>query len=82
MAAKIQQKTPNGKICQSCQLSIIHLYTQILFIATMFGVILTKQIWKNLQLSRNSWYVLSQDPLIGPILDLSFMQIEFWMYTT
>ena len=58
------------------QLFIIHLHTHISSIVTMFGVILTRQIWKNLWLSRKNWYVLSQNPLIGPILNLSFMQIE------
>ena len=34
------------------QLFIIHLHTHISSIVTMFGVILTRQIWKNLSLSR------------------------------
>ena len=58
------------------QLFIIHLHTHISSIVTMFGVILTRQIWKNVWLCRKNWYVLSLDPLIGPILNLSFMQIE------
>ena len=62
------------------QLFIIHLHIHILFTATMYGVILTKQIWIDLWLSRKNWYVLSQDPHIGPTLSLCFMQTESWLY--
>ena len=55
------------------QLFIIHLLIQNLLTATMSGVILTKQIW--IDLFRKKWYVLSQDPHIGPTPSPCFMQI-------
>ena len=45
------------------QLFIIHLHIHILSTATMSGVIVTRQIWIDLWLSRQTpWHVLSQDP--------------------